>query len=139
MMSVRAMLPTLLKNDLFGPWDMRQDLVRQDMLQLVPRIDVIETKDSFHVKADVPGFTKDQIDIDIQGNTICIRGRYDKKIEQRDEHYHAQERIQSSFARSLMLPCAVEPSQVKAEMKNGVLHVVVPKNGKSSKINIASL
>jgi HSP20 family protein len=130
---------SLLKNDFFDPLDMRQDIIRQDMLQLVPRMDLVETKDTFQVKADVPGFKKDQIDIDIQGNTLCIRGRYDNKMEQNDQHYHAQERIQSSFARSLMLPCAVEPAQVKAELKDGVLQVVVPKNGKTSKINISSL
>ena len=135
-MSLARLFPELraFRNDFFEPLDLRQDMYP------TPRMDVIETKESFQVKADVPGFSKDQIDIDIQGNTLSIKGKYDKTKEQKDEHYHTQERVQSSFSRSLTLPFQVDPTKVKAELKDGVLQIMLPKNElKSSKVAIASL
>ena len=126
----------VLKNEMMDPMDMYRSI---PLPRMDPRMDIIETKDSFQVKADVPGFTKDQIDIDIQGNMLSIKGSCNKQMEQNRDHYHVQERMQSSFCRSLTLPCAVEPTKVRAELKDGVLQVIVPKNGKASKIAVTSV
>jgi HSP20 family protein len=133
-MSLARLFPEfkIMKHELYDPFEA---ISRES----VPRMDVIETKDGYAIKADVPGFTKDQIDIDIQGGTLSIKGKYEKVQEQDDEHYHAQERYQSSFSRSLTLPFHVDPEKVNANLKDGVLEVLIPKDPiKGSKVAITA-
>jgi HSP20 family protein len=93
-----------------------------------PRMDVVEMNDQYVLRADVPGYKKDQIDIDIRGSNICIKGTMDGEVERKDERIVSQERIQASFSRCLSLPFQADPSKVKASLEHGVLEISVPKN-----------
>ena len=62
----------------------------------MPAMDLIVTGDAFIVKADVPGYGKDQIEIDAQGQQLHIRGKHIEQPEQKDEHHHTKERFQST-------------------------------------------
>jgi HSP20 family protein len=105
----------------------------------LPRMDVVETKKGYTIRADVPGFSKEQIDIDVQGDTLSIKGNQEKVQEQNDEHYHAKERLRSSFSRTLTLPFVVHPEKIKASIKDGVLEINIPKDEiKSSKVPISA-
>lgn len=102
-----------------------------------PAMDLKETKDSYIIKADVPGFTKEQIEIDAQGSTLSVKGNYVKADEKKDEHHHVKERVESSFSRSVQLPISISAEKIKASLKDGILEVVVPKDApKPSKIAI---
>ena len=103
-----------------------------------PAMDLAETKDSYHLKANVPGFSKDQIEITATGSTLIIKGHYEQtKEESVAKHHIRNERFESSFQRSVQLPLTISQDKIKANLKDGVLEVVVPKEQpKSNRITI---
>jgi HSP20 family protein len=90
-------------------------------------MDVSETENEVRICAELPGVSQDNVDVTLDDDVLTIRG--EKKLERKDEkeNYHFVERSYGTFQRSLRLPFAVEPEQVKAEFNNGVLTVTVPK------------
>ncbi|KAJ3316880.1 hypothetical protein HDV06_002724 [Boothiomyces sp. JEL0866] len=103
----------------------------------LPAIDVKETKEAFVVHADIPGFRREEIDISLNGQVLTLKGNKEKKEEKKDETHHIQERIQSSFYRSITLPDTFAPENVKALLRDGILEITVPKNTISKKITIS--
>ena len=93
----------------------------------VPAIDLVETADSLVLKADLPGLTEDDVEIEVKDNVLTISGERSSEQEDKAENYHRVERSYGSFSRSLTLPEGVDPESVKAEFDNGVLQVTVPK------------
>ena len=93
-----------------------------------PALDVVETPESYVVKADVPGYSKDNIDVDVEGGVLNIRGKWVKEEEQKDAVHLARERSESSFQRSISLGTRIDPTKIKASLKDGILEVTVPKN-----------
>ncbi len=91
------------------------------------------------VKADIPGVKKDDIDVTITENSLTISGerKQEKKIKEKD--FHRIERSYGSFSRSFRLPENVNASKAKAEFKDGVLEVRLPKTkaSKQKKIEIS--
>mgnify|MGYP000459955329 CR=1 FL=1 len=92
-----------------------------------PAVDVYDRGDSLVVKAELPGVDKDEVDITLSEDALTIRGetRRDEEVKERD--YYRRERVYGSFVRTIPLPVAVEQEGVKANFKNGVLEVVLPK------------
>ena len=92
-----------------------------------PSVDVLESPDAVVLKADLPGISQNDIDIRIEDGTLTLKG--ERKLEERKngEGYHRIERGYGSFVRCFSLPDSVDPEQVKAEYKNGVLAVSLPK------------
>lgn len=110
------------------------DSLWRDFTPMMPLMDVKDVKDSFIVKADCPGFTKDQIEIDAQGNTITLKGHCEHESK---EGMVAQERFVSDFERMITLPASIKASEIKASLNNGVLEIKVPKDQpETSKIMI---
>jgi HSP20 family protein len=93
----------------------------------VPRIDVSETDQDLKVLAELPGVDQNDVEITLTDDVLTIRG--DKKAEHANQqpNYHVMERSYGSFARSIRLPFAVNPDQVQATFKDGVLSVALPK------------
>jgi len=93
----------------------------------MPYLDVIEDKDTLLVKAEVPGLSKDDLEVIVAGSTLTIRG--EKKKEEKLEHgdYLYSERLFGNFRRSIELPTEVKTDKVEASFKNGVLEVRLPK------------
>ncbi|MEQ9407403.1 MAG: Hsp20/alpha crystallin family protein [Fuerstiella sp.] len=106
----------------------------------VPSIDVAETEDAVEVKTDVPGMKVDDISIEIRNDHLVISGETseEKKEDDAARKYHRVERRTGSFSRAIRLPCSVQEEKVDAELKDGVLTVVLPKaeEAKSRKIPI---
>ncbi|MGN6555192.1 MAG: Hsp20/alpha crystallin family protein [Verrucomicrobiota bacterium] len=92
-----------------------------------PALDLYEDKDSLVVKAELPGMKKEEIDISLHDGSLSISGerKSDKKFENA-EVYRA-ERFVGRFQRTLTLPAPVAADQVKAQYKDGVLTVTLPK------------
>ena len=93
-----------------------------------PSVDVLETKNELVIKADVPGLEMKDIEILLENGTLTIKG--ERKFEEHKEEkggYHRTERSYGSFARYFTLPDTVDAERVKAEYKNGVLSVTLPK------------
>lgn len=107
-----------------------------------PAVDIYETEDELVVKADLPDVSEKDLDVRIENNTLTIRGerKFEKKVE--EENYLRVERTYGSFSRSFSLPNTVNSEAIKAEYKNGVLTVELPKRAESKpkqiKVNVTN-
>ncbi|WP_379796949.1 Hsp20/alpha crystallin family protein [Haloplanus sp. GCM10025708] len=91
-------------------------------------IDLEDRDDEFVVTADLPGFDKDDIDVQLTDDTLEIHADHEEEHEEEQEgRYIRQERTRRSMSRSIRLPEAVDKSEVTAEYDNGVLTVTLPK------------
>ena len=112
----------------------RPDFSRLRSLSLeAPALDVYEQKDDLVVKAEIPGLTKDEIDISLEGNTLTIKGENKKEEEVKEEDYYRCERTFGAFSRSVELPVGVQADKVNASFKNGVLEIRLPKTEEAKK------
>ena|SRR5258706_15044027 len=93
-----------------------------------PAVDLIENGNNFVVKAELPGFNPDNVDIRIEGNTLTLRGNVQEEKKTDEGEYHVRERRQSSFSRTISLPVPVDADKAKAEYDNGILTLTLPKN-----------
>ena len=124
----RGMLSRGLFEDLFDQYLSGFD---NDYSQIVNvSMDVAETDQSFEVKVDLPGFAPDDVDIQIDSNTLTIRGERSESSEDKDEEkqFHRIERCRGSFSRSVVLPNSINEEATAAEFKDGVLKIVIPKS-----------
>jgi HSP20 family protein len=92
-----------------------------------PAVDVFETKDAVTLKAELPGLSVDDVDVEIDENVLTVSGerKFEDTVE--DGRYYRVERSYGRFARSLTLPQGVNADQVSATFKDGILEVTVPK------------
>jgi HSP20 family protein len=92
-----------------------------------PAVDVVNTPDAFLLKAEVPGLSADDVDIEVHENVLTLRG--ERKLEHKDERegYRRIERRYGSFARSFMLPDGVHADAIEATLENGVLTLRIPR------------
>ena len=98
-----------------------------------PRLDLTETKESFEVKAELPGLEAKDIDISLDRDLLVIKGEKKHEEEVKEKQYHRLERRYGSFCRSLRLPAEVRNEKVDASFKNGVLIIKLPKTEESKK------
>jgi HSP20 family protein len=96
-----------------------------------PAVDIFDSKDNVMVKADIPGMTKDEIELSVYGVTLLIKGRKKQEKESEDKGYVRTERFYGAFNRAVRLPAAVDASKVDAKYKNGVLELILPKKEES--------
>jgi HSP20 family protein len=90
-------------------------------------MDLVEAEDHFVLKADLPGVTEADVNIEVQDGTLRISGERNAEHEQRERGWYRIERSFGSFARALTLPDGVDPDAIKAEFNDGVLEVRIPK------------
>ena len=106
--------------------------------QFAPALDVSENDDEFVVKAELPGIDPKEVDINLTGNLLTIKGEKKDEKESKGENFHRIERSYGSFSRSFQLPCEVQEDKVEANYKNGVLDLRLPKaeNAKRKSVKI---
>lgn len=88
-------------------------------------MDLCETADAFIVTAELPGLSRGQVRIEVHDGRITLQGRRDARVP--CEHYHQVERGHGEFSRSFVLPPTVDPEGISADLRDGVLTIVVPK------------
>jgi HSP20 family protein len=152
---MRSFLPSLWGgDDVRDPFlSMRRDLERvfEDFSRGVPDpwagggragpvIDVAETDDAVEVTAELPGVEEKDIEIDLSGDVLTVRGEKRHESEEKKKHHYRMERSYGSFSRSLKVPFDVDPDKVTASFDKGVLKVSLPKSPevqrKSRKIRV---
>lgn len=101
-----------------------------------PSVDVIDEKDSITVKAEIPGLKREDIDVSICENTLCISGERKEENEYKEGQSYRSERFFGAFQRNIPLPQAVDENQTNAEYKDGVLTVKLPKSEESKRKQI---
>lgn len=95
--------------------------------ELSPVVDIYEDDNSFVFEADLPGFNKEDLKIDISNNVLTISGNRKLEREESKDKYLRVERSYGSFARRFTLPNTVDSEKVDAKYKNGVLTLRLPK------------
>lgn len=103
-----------------------------------PALDISENDEEFLVTAEVPGISRENIDISVTGNMLTLKG--EKRAETTEEEhgsYHRVERSFGSFLRTVALPSTVDPGNVRANMKDGVLEIHLAKKEESKPRQIA--
>ena len=107
---------------------------------LAPAVDIYEEKDDIVVKVELPGITKEHIEVDISDSHLTLKGEKKKEEKTAEEDYFACERSYGAFHRSFELPTEVQGEKVKASFKNGILEIRLPKTEKAKtkeiKVNI---
>lgn len=103
----------------------------------MPSIDVYEEKDSVVVKAELPGMKKEDIEVNLAGENLTIKGEKKEDKEVKEDNYYRRERSYGSFLRTVALPCDVKSDEIKASFKDGVLEIRVPKTEDAKKKSVA--
>lgn len=92
-----------------------------------PAVDIYEGEKEITLKAELPGIDKKDVHVDINDSVITLRGERKIEKENKKENYHRVERSYGIFNRSFTLPTTVDPGKVKANYKDGVLSVTLPR------------
>jgi HSP20 family protein len=100
-------------------------------LPFAPRFDVKETKDSFQFKADLPEVSEQDVEISLTGNRLTVSGKREAEEKKEGENYYLLERSWGSFSRSFTLPETADVEKIKAEFKDGILNLSLPKRTES--------
>ena len=93
----------------------------------VPAVDMYQTDDEVVVKASLPGFKADEVQINVTGEILTLRGEMKHEEEKNDKAWHIREQRWGSFERALALPTDVISDKAKAEFENGILTITLPK------------
>ena len=105
----------------------RRGWLKPEMGVIVPNIEMYDRKNEIVLKAELPGVSKENIDLTITKDSITLKGEVKKEEEIKEEDYYASERSYGSFTRTIALPAEVDSEKSKASFKNGVLEIVLPK------------
>jgi HSP20 family protein len=100
---------------------------QRDLAGVFPLINLTENKESFFIRAELPGMKSEDLDIQVTVNSVSISGERKIPPEDKDARYHRREREAWRFSRVVGLPGEVNPDKVEASLNHGVLTVVVPK------------
>lgn len=93
----------------------------------IPAMDLVETKDHYVLRADLPGLSDEEVNIQLQDNVLTISGERTAEHETQQEGYYRLERAFGGFSRSLTLPDGIDPDAVHAQFDRGVLELRIPK------------
>ena len=98
----------------------------------MPSVDLSENEKEITIHAEIPGMEVKDIDISLNGRVLTIKGERKQEQEEKEKNYHCIERRYGSFSRSFELPADVDSNKVKAEYKDGVLKLNLPKTKEQS-------
>lgn len=97
----------------------------------LPAVDVLDDKDRLTVKAELPGFKREDLDVSVHDNNLVISGERKSDEEKKDGEFYRSERFYGKFHRSISLPSTVDTGKIQAKYRDGVLTVTLPKSEKA--------
>ena len=106
-----------LFDDMFGDWGIRNSTY--------PTVNVYEDSKAFYVEAELPGYTSEEVSIDVEKHVLHISS--EKMDKQEDKKYVVHERSYVKFNRAFSLPETINEEAIEAEFKNGILTITLPK------------
>lgn len=116
-----------LVNGMFGR-DISQFFGHDDLGHSTPRVNITETPEKFVVSLRVPGFTKEELKISTEKDTLTVKGEKSSSTNTENERFLRREFQTASFTRSFQLPGTVKSDAITAEHVHGVLNVSIPKS-----------
>lgn len=102
-------------------------LYYQGSISTVPSVNISETNENYVLEFTAPGFTKEQITIEVEHDVLIVSGEYNKEESKNDKNYSRKEFTLASFKRSFTLPESVNKDAIKAKYENGLLQIGIPK------------
>jgi len=102
-----------------------------------PRVDLVDRGKELVLRAEVPGVSKEDLKVTLRDGMLSIRGETRRETRADEGDYHRREISRGSFERAVALPADVAAEKIKASFRDGVLELVMPKNGKPSGHTIA--
>jgi HSP20 family protein len=93
----------------------------------MPAVDMYEGKAAFTLKAELPGFSKDDVQLEIKDNVLTLTGERKRESDEKAAQYHRVERAYGAFRRSFRLPALVNADKAEATFKDGLLELTLPK------------
>jgi len=121
-----------IEKNFFGPRNRQADFA--------PPVDVHEDENALVLRAELPGVQRDDIDIQIDGNVLTLKGERKIEAEKQSRRYHRIERVYGNFVRQFQLPTNVDATKIEASLTDGVLTLSLPKKEeqKARKIEVKS-
>ncbi len=120
MMTLREAMDRLFDDAFTRPLSLREGWT-------VPAIDMYQTDDEIVVKAALPGIKSDEVQINITGEVLTLKGEMKHEEDKKEKAWHIHEQRWGSFERSVVLPNDVVADKAKAEFENGILTITLPK------------
>lgn len=116
-------------NSVFGASPLGNE-AREEISQpdWAPPVDVSEDANEFSIAVELPDLKLEDIDVRVDDGVLYIQGKREREAVSEDKKYHRVERYYGRFTRSFVLPDNVDPDSVKANLKNGILRVSLPKS-----------
>jgi HSP20 family protein len=102
----------------------------------VPPVDILETKDEVVLKAELPGVLKENIDIQIEGDVLVLKGERKFEKEVGHENFYRMECSYGTFQRAFTLPQSIKKDEIQAHFDRGVLEIRLPKEVKEDEKRI---
>jgi HSP20 family protein len=107
---------------------------RSGQEEWTPQLDLYETDTDFILEADLPGVKKQNVLVKVEGDDLVLQGIRSVERLRRGSNFYCQERRSGQFVRRLRLPASVDQERIRAEFRNGVLRVTLPKGQKEGKV-----
>jgi HSP20 family protein len=123
MVTLRDAMDRLLDDAFTRPWG----LTEGGRAGMAPSVDMYETENDVVIKAALPGMKAEDVEINVTGEMITIKGEAKEKTEVKEKAYHVREQRWGAFERTLGLPTVVQSEKAKAEFEDGVLVITLPK------------
>lgn len=120
----------------FDPFRLMRDILSGDPFagsvaamseSFAPDVEIKETKDSYDLCMDLPGVREQDIDVSITGNRLTVSGRRAQEEQREDERFFLYERAYGAFSRAFTIPDGADLEKVKADLRDGVLRLTIPK------------
>jgi HSP20 family protein len=102
----------------------------------LPAVEVGESDDEFFVKAQVPGMKREDIQVELSDGSLAIKGEAKEEKEEKNKSYYRREFSYGQFARRISLPSGFDARKAKAELRDGVLNVHLPKTEEARKQSV---
>ncbi len=129
--------------DEFSPRNWMQSFFRRSFPDMepvfggrIPKVDIIDRDQELVVKAELPGVSKDNLDVSLNENVLTIRATAQQEKKDEREQYFRRELSRGEFQRSMRLPANVNVDQAKASFKDGILELTIPKTEGSKRQTI---
>jgi len=123
MMTLREAMDRLFDDALTRPFSLIRDGGRSS-----PAVDMYQTDNEVVVQAALPGIKADEVQINVTGDILTIKGETKHEEERQDKSWHIREHRWGAFERSVMLPTGVIFDKAKADFENGILTITLPKS-----------
>ena len=124
MMTLREAMDRLFDDAFTRPFSLTRE---GGQMAASPAVDLYQTDNEVVVKAALPGIKADDVQINLTGEMLTVKGEMKQEEEQKDKSWHIREHRWGSFERSVMLPINVMADQATADFENGILAIILPK------------